>query len=47
MIETKNLIIGIMIILINVIPLITKKYKYVPISALISLVLILIGNYIN
>ena len=46
-ITTKNLVIGIIIILINVIPLILKKYKLIPITALLSLVLMLIGNYIN
>jgi len=45
--ETKNIIIGSIIILINLIPLISKKYKLIPITALISLVLMLIGNYIG
>jgi len=44
---TKNIIIGSIVIIINLIPLLTKKYKLIPITALISLVLILIGNYIN
>jgi hypothetical protein len=43
----KNVIIGSIVIIINLIPLLTKKYKLIPITALISLVLILIGNYIN
>lgn len=42
----KNVVIGSIIIIINLIPLITKKYKLVPIAALISLILILIGNYL-
>jgi len=42
---TKNIIIGSIIILINIIPIISKKYKLIPITALISLVLILIGNF--
>jgi len=44
---TKNIIVGSMIILINLIPLIFKKYKLIPITALISLVLMLIANYLN
>ena len=44
---TKNLVIGGIVIIINLIPLITKKYKLIPITALISLVLILIGNYLK
>ena len=44
---TKNIIIGSIVIIINLIPLLTKKYKLIPITALISLVLILIGNYVN
>ena len=44
---TKNIIIGSIVIIINLIPLLTKKYKLIPITALISLVLILMGNYIN
>jgi len=44
---TKNILIGGVVIIINLIPLITKKYKLIPITALISLVLILIGNYIG
>jgi len=47
MIITKNIVIGSIVIIINLIPLITKKYKLVPITALISLVLILLGNYLK
>ncbi len=47
MLITKNVVIGIIVIVINLIPLITKKYKLVPITALLSLVLILIGNYLG
>ena len=43
----KNIVIGGIVIIINLIPLITKKYKLIPITALISLVLILIGNFIK
>jgi len=44
---TKNIIIGSIIIIINLIPLIFKKYKLIPITALISLVLMLIANYLK
>ncbi len=44
---TKNIIIGGIVIIINLIPLLTKKYKLIPLTALISLVLILIGNFIK
>ncbi len=44
---TKNIVVGSIIIIINLIPLILKKYKLVPITALISLVLMLIANYLN
>lgn len=43
----KNIVIGGIVIIINLIPLLTKKYKLIPLTALISLVLILIGNYIK
>lgn len=41
----KNVVVGSIVIIINLIPLITRKYKLVPITALISLVLILMANY--
>lgn len=44
---TKNLVIGGLVVIINLIPLLTKKYKLIPVTALISLVLILIGNFIK
>lgn len=44
---TKNVIIGTTIILINLIPLILRKYKYIQLTALISLVLMLLGIYIK
>ncbi len=44
---TKNIIVGSIIIIINIIPLISKKYKLIPITALISLTLMLIANYIK
>ncbi len=43
----KNVVVGLIIILINIIPLISKKYKLIPITALISLALILIANYLK
>jgi len=45
--ETKNIIVGIIIIVINFIPLVTRKYKLIPITALISLILMLIANYLK
>lgn len=45
--ETKNIVVGGIVIIINLIPLVFKKYKLIPITALISLVLILIANYLN
>ncbi len=44
---TENIVIGGIVIIINLIPLLTKKYKLIPLTALISLVLILIGNFIK
>ncbi len=43
----KNIVIGGIVIIINLIPLLTKRYKLIPVTALISLVLILIGNFIE
>lgn len=40
---TKNVVIGLTIIIINAIPLITKKYNYMPFTALLSLVIALGG----
>ena len=44
---TKNIVIGSIVIIINLIPLLTKRYKLIPLTALISLVLILIGNFME
>jgi len=44
---TTNIVIGCIVIIINLIPLLSKKYKLIPITALISLVLILLGNYLR
>lgn len=44
---TKNIIVGSIVIIINLVPLLAKKYKLIPITALLSLVLILIANYIQ
>ena len=43
----KNIIIGLIVILINIIPLVLRKYKLVPIAALISLILMLVANYLS
>lgn len=42
----KNIIIGSTIILINLIPLILRKYKLIPITAAISVLLAILGVYI-
>jgi len=47
MIETQNAIIGGLIIIINLIPLVTKKYKLIYLTSILSLFLILILNIIN
>lgn len=44
---TQNQIIGILIIIINLIPLITKKYKYLLPTGLISLFLILLVKFVT
>jgi len=44
---TKNIIIGGIIILINLLPLIFQKYKLLPITAAVSLLLALLGIFIN
>lgn len=44
---TKNIVIGLTIIIINAIPIITKKYKLLPITSAISLLLALVGNYVQ
>jgi hypothetical protein len=46
MIETPNLIVGILIILINLIPLIMRKYKYLIFTSIVSVFLILLLNSI-
>lgn len=43
---TQNMIIGSIIIVINLIPLITKKYKYILLTAAISVVLALLNIYV-
>ncbi len=44
---TKNIVVGVIIIVINIIPLVLKKYKLIPITALISLILMLLANYLS
>ena len=46
-IQTPNLIVGILIILINLIPMVLKKYKYLILTSIISLFLIILLNTIN
>ncbi len=47
MILTPNLIIGILIVALNLIPLIIKKYKYLILTSIVSLFLILLLNSIK
>ncbi len=41
-----NLAIGIFVIIINLIPLITKKYKYLLLTAILSLIAMYVGTLI-
>lgn len=43
----KNVIIGLLVIVINSVPLTLKKYNLVPVTAAISLIIMLAANYIN
>ena len=42
---TKNVIIGTVVVLLNVIPLLLKKYSLIPITVTVSILLMIIGNY--
>ena len=42
MIEPVNLIIGVLIVVINGIPLLTRKYKYLILTSVLSLFIILL-----
>jgi len=44
---TPNIVVGSLIIIINLIPLITKKYKYVFLTSLISLLLVLLLKFMG
>ena len=41
-----NLVIGIFVIIINLIPLITKKYNYLLLTAILSLIAMYVGTLI-
>jgi len=41
-----NLAIGVFVIIINLIPIITKKYKYLLLTAILSLIAMYIGTLI-
>ena len=43
---SKNIIIGTVIIIINLIPLITKKYDLLGVTAALSLLLAILGMYV-
>jgi hypothetical protein len=47
MIILKNIVIGGLIIILNLIPIVLKKYNLLPITSAISLLLVLISPYIN
>lgn len=44
---TPNIIVGSLIVIINLIPMLTKQYKYLPLSAILSLVLALILKFLG
>lgn len=41
--EITNVVIGLAVIVLNLIPIITKKYKYLMITAILSIILMYIG----
>ena len=41
-----NLTIGIFVIIINLIPLVTKKYKYLLLTAILSIIAMYVGTLI-
>lgn len=41
----KNVLIGIAVIVINLVPIILRKYKLVPITLILSLILMMLGIY--
>jgi len=43
----KNVLIGVAVIILNLVPLILKKYKLVPITLILSLIIMLLGIYLN
>jgi len=43
----KNVLIGIAVIIINLVPIILRKYKLVPITLILSLILMMLGIYFN
>jgi len=44
---TQNLIVGSLIIILNLIPLILRKYKYITLTSALSLVLVLAAQYLK
>jgi len=45
MITNEKLIIGVSVIILNLIPLLTKRYKYLIVTIIISLILMYLGIY--
>ena len=41
--ETTNVIIGLAVIVLNLIPLLTRRYKYLLVTAILSLIIMYIG----
>ena len=46
MIEYENIIVGVVIILINLIPLILRKYKYLLLTGIISFIIAFVSTLI-
>lgn len=46
MVIGKNIVIGSIIIIINLIPIITKKYNLLPVTSAISLLLALVSQFV-
>ncbi|MFW6233365.1 MAG: hypothetical protein ACOC3Z_01745 [Nanoarchaeota archaeon] len=40
--EISNLIVGVLVIVINLIPLVSKKYKYLLLTSILSLLMVLL-----
>lgn len=45
--EILNVVIGLGVIVLNLIPLVLRRYKYLIVTAILSLILMYIGNLIS